>query len=318
MRPTKTNLLKKLSRFDADDVAGPFAEKCRRWLGRDENQDGRGTRARAIRRAYYSCLLLDEALRAREHEDSTVRRAARKAVRGLPHQNFPDIRRRLGELHGLKSRLGKRAADRRRQEAARTIEIDDRHELQELRSVASLRSVGRAFDNCVEDEREAREYLRAPGTEMWVLRDRAERRPLCLMEVNLDFREIAECKGPSNATPKLKRSLAFAILDALDVSGNDRKTFVRVGAYSEFRGGQPEGETVETGGRRYRIWILDGDRKIVVAVRKPPSRRWGWSIFFRDGGYIRDHRRNALSTGELLALVVDHPVLATKLHGAAG
>lgn len=186
--------------------------------------------------------------------------------------------------------------------------------------------MGRELRNCVADESGARRYLGDPDTTLWALQDREQRAlqdreqraPRCLMEVDVDSRKITQCFGFENSTPKLKRSLAFAILDALDVSGDDLKAFARVGAYGVFRDGQPEGETVEAGGRRYRIWILDGGRKIVVAARKRAGGHRRWSIFVRDGGEIDGNFHNALSTDKLLALVLDHPVLAAALRGPAG
>lgn len=180
--------------------------------------------------------------------------------------------------------------------------------------------MGRELGNCVERERWARHYLRRPGTALWVLLDREEQ-PLCLMVVDVDSREITECEGSGGSTPELERPLAFAILDALDVSGDDQEAFTRVEAYSELRNGQPEGEVVRAGGRRYRIWVLDGGAKIVIASRNRPGGRpggrWRRSRFTRDGGEIVGDYNNALSTEGLLALVLDHPALAAKLRRSA-
>ena len=317
MKPTTPNLLKKLAYLHLNDETRPFEMKCRDWLGLNENRDGRGTSVRAVRRAYYACLWLEEALRAREHEDPTVRREAQQTVRGLRHQSFPEILGRLGKLHGLKSRMGKRAADRRREAAERTIGIDDRYGLRELRSVRSLRRVGRELRNCVEGERWARSYLHRRDAALWVLLDREERRPLCLMAVNVDSREITECEGSGGSTPELERSLAFAILDALDVSGDDQEAFASVEAYSELRNGRPEGEVFEAGGRRCRLWVLDGGAKIVIAYQSRPGGRWRRSRFTRRRGKMDGDWRNELSTEELLTLVLDHPALVAKLRGSA-
>ena len=317
MKPTTPNLLKRLAYLHLNDETRPFEMKCRDWLGLGENRDRRGTSSRAVRQAYYACLWLEEALRAREHEDPTVRREAQQTVRGLRHQSFPEILERLGKLHGLKSRMGKRAADRRREAAERTIGIDDRYGLRELRSVRSLRRVGRKLRNCVEGERWARSYLHRRDAALWVLLDREERRPLCLMAVDADSREITECEGFDGSTPELERPLAFAILDALDVSGDHQEAFARVEAYSELRNGQPEEEVVKAGDRWYRIWVLDGGEKFVIASRRRPGGRWRRSRFTRDGDEIDGGFGNALSTGELLALVLDHPALAAKLPRSA-
>ena len=152
MRPTKKRLEQQLSSLCGETTsreAGTFVRKCRQWLKLEKNQDRRGTTAGAIGKAYYACLWFKEAQRAQAHQDSTVRRVAKKAVRGNLHKEFPQIQKDLAKLHGQVSKAGKRLADQRERAAERTIDLDSRFELRELRSMTSAKPVGQCLRNCL-------------------------------------------------------------------------------------------------------------------------------------------------------------------------
>ena len=339
MRPTKKVLEQKLASLDEADrpECKAFTKKCRDWTKLKKNRDKRGTKAAATKKAYYACVQFESAFKYQEgHDDSSVRRAAKQAVTGVLHQKFPEIRKRLGQLHGQATKAGRRIADRRRETGERTLEINDRYDLQKVCSVRSLRRVGQALDNCVAGNRFARRYVRdveKGRAEMWVLRDRG--RPVCLIRVDPSTRTIDELEAEEGSTPKLKRTVARAILKVLDLVGDDEEAFVRVGAFRAFRDGQPDVTPLVIEDRPYWVWIFHNGAEIIIATKKRPNGRKRWSRFTRsDRGNERRARRgwglrrvfnagksrveagtwNYLSEGELLRLVLDHPAFAQKLH----
>ncbi len=340
MRPTKKVLEHKLASLDEADTpeCKAFTKKCRDWTKLKKNRDKRGAKAAATKKAYYACVRFESALKYQEgHDDSSVRRAAKQAVKGVLHQNFPEIRKRLGQLHGQATKAGRRNADRRREAGERTLEINDRHDLQQLCSVRSLRRVGQALGNCVAGNRFARRYVQdveKGRAEMWVLRDRG--RPVCLIRVAPSTRTIDEFDAEEGSTPKLKRTVARAILKTLDVDGDDEEAFVRVGAFRTFRDGRPDVTPLLIEDRPYWVWTDRNGAEIIIATRKRPNGRKRWSRFTRnDRGNERRTTRteldflrtlstddsrivagmwNYLSEGDLLGLVLDNPMLAQKLE----
>lgn len=338
-RPTMQKLEQRLSGL-RDDPNTPEAlvleEKCRYWLSQETNQDKRGTKASAIQQAYDACVGFSQAQRARNHRDSTIRRLAKKTVKGISHQEFSEICDRLKKLKGPISKAGKRIADRKRQDAERTIELGDGFELQELRSMASLQKVGRALRNCTAKKGYAQQYLkdvRDGDAEMWTLL--VQQRPVFLLKVDPSTRKVTELEGQESASPKLKRALAFKILNALDISGDDQEAFVEIGAFQSFRRSRPAVEPIEIEGCRYWIWVLYDGAEIVVATKNQTDTAKCWSRFSRDDweDWSRSrrsrHRRrrwtfdsdfeltagpwNHLSEGSLLGLVLNHPPLAERL-----
>ena len=286
-------------------------------------------------KAYYACVRFESALKYQEgHDDSSVRRAAKQTVTSVLHQNFPEIRKRLGQLHGQATKAGRRIADRRRETAERTLEINDRYDLQLLCSVRSVRRVGQALDNCVAGNRFARRYVQdveKGRAEMWVLQDRG--RPVCLIRVDPSTRTIDEFEAEEGSTPKLKGTIARAILMTLDVDGDDEKAFVRVGAFRAFRDGRPDVTPLLIEDRPYWVWTDRNGAEIIIATRKRPNGRKRWSRFTRNERGTRGSELDFLRTlsaedsrivagtwnypsvGDLLGLVLDNPTLAQKLQG---
>ena len=340
MRPTKKRLEQQLSSLCGETTsreAGTFVRKCRQWLKLEKNQDRRGTTAGAIGKAYYACLWFKEAQRAQAHQDSTVRRVAKKAVRGNLHKEFPQIQKDLAKLHGQVSKAGKRLADQRERAAERTIDLDSRFELRELRSMTSAKPVGQCLRNCLARKSDARDYLkrvRDGEIELWVLVK--TERPVCLILIDTQTREVEELEGKNRRTPQLKRRLAFSLLDKLDMNGDDEEAFAAIGALSAFRHGRPSVDPVEIEGTSYWTWILREGSEIVIASKGPHDKKKRWSRFTRcngrSGGDPRRRRRrlwagddddgsrisggpwNTLCEGDVLELVLGHPSFAEKLR----
>lgn len=323
-KPTKKQLEKRLSALHAGSPSAEvvaFVDKCHAWL--ETNKDNRGTTAEAIKDGFYCAIRLEQALRVRSHDDSSIRRLAEKTVTAMLHKSFPEIRECLRTLNGRVSKVGRRRADKRRQDAARAIELSQQFELRELRSVTSLQSVGRTLRNCVAKRSYARDYLRDPDTEMWTLYELAQQRPLYLLRVDRSAKEICEIEGHDSSSPQLERPLAFKVLKALDVSADDDEAFARVGAFRAFLDGQPAVESVEADGCIHWIWVLRGT-EIIIATKTQTGKHW--SRFLRRDAETGNHRRrqcergfvagdwNHLSESELLELIVDHPLFAEMLH----
>ena len=326
-RPTKKELERRFARAEsASTDAELFVARGRDWLM--TQRDGRGTTAEAIKQAFNGCVRFEKVLHARSHHsDSEIKRMAKKVVKAVRHENFPEILRRLSKFHGRLSRAGRHLAEQRRQDDEQVVELNQQFELRELRSVTSLRRVGRTLGICVKKESWAREYLADPDAKMWKLVDREPQRPLCLLKVNTTTREIVELEGEGGSTPRLKRRLAFEILKALGVSGDDERAFAQVGAFQAFlSGGLTTAEPIEAEGSSHWVWSLRGGDEVVIATKRPDKRK-RWSRFLRSDAETVGHRRrrhrrggfvggfwNHLSESELLALVIDHPSFAERLR----
>ena len=176
-----------------------FVNKCDAWL--ETNKDNRGTTAEAIKDGYYCAIRLEQAMRARSHDDSSIRRLAEKTVTAMLHNSFPEIQERLRTLNGRVSKVGKRKADKRRQDAARAIKLGQRFELRELRSVSSLQRVGRTLKNCVANRSDAKNYLSDTDEEMWTLYELVQQRPLYLLQVDRSAKELRQIEGHNVQLP---------------------------------------------------------------------------------------------------------------------
>ena len=324
--------LQGLDRYEgfADEVQA-FDRKCRGWLRQDNNRDGRGASAQAIGKAFKGCRQFEKAMRARSHDDPTIRREAHKAVRGVLHRGFPEILGRLSTLWGQVSKADRRLAETRRQAGARIRVLDSRFELRELRSLTSLQEVGRAMGNCVENRGMARSYLQGEDAEMWAVICQRTQRPLYLARVDSSAgREVTEFEGGGGETPELERPFARKLLRALEAQGDDLEAFAGAGAFSSCLDALPEVEAIEADGGLHRVWIVGDGKEIVMASRWPNEERWSWSRFMRRRGRRRSLRRrrggdsgalsagpcNRLSEGALLAMVLRYPALAEKLRAA--
>ena len=270
-------------------------------------------RAPAIGQAFHACVWFRQGQRAQTHPNSSVRREARKTVRAALHQDFPESQKRLSTLHGRISKVGARVADSRREDAERTIVLFRQYELKEMLSLTSLRQVGRTLGNCTAQREHARRYLNDADVEIWALLKK--RQPICLLRVNKVTRQVEEFEAEDGSTPKLTRSLAFEILDALEINGDDDDAFARVGAFHVFRRGTPTARPVEVGDCQHRVWNLRDGAEIVIASKRSGRRKTRWSRFTRDGrAVVGATWRNHLSEADLLGLVLDEPKLAVWLR----
>ena len=259
-------------------------------------------------------MRFEQALRARTDDNSSVRRMAKKTLRSVRHEGFPEIHKRLRRLHALKSRIGRRKARKRQQGLGGTIELDPHFELRELASVKNLQRVGRTLELCVAKQKTAYSYLRVPGREMWALYDRTQQCPLCLLCVGRPAKEICEFEGHNHSTPWLERSLAFDILRALDVNADNIRAFGSMGAFHAFLDGEPVVEPVELEGGIHRLWILRNGAEIIIATETQLSdKRWSRFAWNDAERVLEGNGWNHLSKGELLALMVNHPSFV-ELH----
>lgn len=315
VRPTMEMLDAQLSELCTREIsteARVFVDKCRAWL--ETKKGKKGTPAKPIKKVYRSVVRFEQALRARTDDNSSVRRMAKKTLRSVRHENFPEIHKRLRRLHALKSRIGRRKARKRQQGLGGTIELDPNFELREMNSVTSLQHLGRTFNNCLAKKKTAYRYLRDSDTEMWALYDRTQQCPLCLLCVDRTAKEIREFADHNHSTPWLERSLAFDILRTLDVNADKVREFGRVGAFHAFLDGEPVVEPVEFEECAYWLWVLRNGAEIIIATETRSSDKW-WSRFaWNDAERVLEGNRwNHLTKGELLALMVNHPSFV-ELH----
>lgn len=317
-RPTMEMLDKQLSELCTREIsteARVFVDKCRAWL--ETRKGKRGSPAKTIKKASCSVMRFEQALRARTDDDSSIRRMAKKTLRSVRHEGFPEIYKRLRKLHGFMSRTGKRRACKRLQGAGDSIELDPHFELRELASVTNLQRVGRTLELCVAIRETANDYLCVPGREMWALYDRTQQCPLCLLCVDRPAKEIREFEAHNHSTPWLERSLAFDILRALDVNADKVRAFGRVGAFHAFLDGEPVVEPVELEECIHWLWVLHNGAEIIIATDRLSDKHWSRFAWNDAERVLEGNRWNYLSKGELLALMVNHPSFIERLRGGA-
>ena len=314
-RPTMEMLDKQLSELYTREIsteARVFVDKCRAWL--ETKKGKRGTPAKTIKKASCGVMRFEQALRARADDDSSVRRMAKKTLRSVRQEGFPEILKRLRKLHGFMSRTGKRRAYKRLQGFGGTIELDPYFELRELASVTNLQHVGRTLELRVAIRETANDYLCVPGREMWALYDQTQQCPLCLLCIDRPAKEICEIEAHNQSTPWLERSLAFDILRALDVNADKVRAFGRAGAFHAFLYGEPDVKPVEFEECTYWLWVFGNGAEIIIATETRLSdKRWSRFAWNDAERGLEGNRWNYLSKGELLALMVNHPSFA-ELH----
>lgn len=311
-RPTMEMLDAQLSELCTREIsteARVFVDKCRAWL--ETRKGKRETPAKPISKVSRSVMRFEQALRARTDDDSSVRRMAKKTLRSVRHEGFPEIHKRLRRLHGFMSRIGNRRACKRLQCVGNTIELGPQFDLRVLNSVTSLRHLGRTFNNCLAKKKTAYRYLRDSDSEMWALYDRTQQCPLCLLCVDRTAKEIREFAEQNHSTPWLERSLAFDILRALDVNADKVWEFGRAGAFHAFLDGEPVVEPVEFEECTYWLWVLGNGAEIIIATETRSSdKRWSRFAWNDAEQVLEGNRWNHLTKGELLALMVNHPSFA--------
>ena len=191
-----------------------------------------------------------------------------------------------------------------------------------LRSVQTekyLRQIGSILDNCVEDEKTAKEYIhdvRNKETELWVLLSPSpSENVLALIKVFCEDRTVGEFEclridGDSilddsligdfqdhedvgnNEQVTITRDDLIEILNCLDVSADEEYSFVLMGAFSSFRHGIPDVEPVELVDGR-EMWVWNYGDEIIVGLEPDihDDRPFNWSGFKREAYRRRAHHR---------------------------
>ena len=249
------------------------------------------------------------------HDDSTVRKAARKLVKTAGHPvAFEELERRAREFAGLLQKVGRNRNEKARLEKAKKREVDDDGRLEQVVSRDRLQSIGKQLALCVGDTKWAGSYfsdVEEGQTELWAYyRSNALQ---ALIGLHAKDRSIAECQAHGNATPKFKPRQARAILAALNANGDDDEAFTRVGAYSVFgESAPPKARTLTLdNGRVLGLWAFPSE--IVAKVRKAGRKRWRWSRFYRKDGCWQDDWNNSLQLGELFELARTRPDVRKRL-----
>lgn len=251
---------------------------------------------------------------AQEHPDGNIKRAAKKLLKSTMHPGAPfeALSQCASKLHGDVRKAGERRENEKREAAARSIDIGSRYRLVELTSKRALRSVGKAFGNCLSGGEFLAGYwkeVREETAELWVLQRKTSDggwKPHGLLKVDTtDPRRIAECKRSGNHPLKLKRKVAEAVLRKLHASGDDVETFTRVGAFTAFLDGRPEVEPLQVGQRR--VWLWRYPEEIILKVRLPRGKPT-WMRLYRwndtDDDWLTDEHE-AYST--LIDLLLAYP-----------
>ncbi len=271
------------------DVAKAFRKKGQDWLALPENKDGAHIKPQSARTAYYACQWFDNAVKLQNHDDSTVRRNARKTCKCALHLKFPEIVERLIRLRTQAIRANKRLAKRHfeaaelmREAEESNIELGDGFDLQELRSVRHIQKIGQTLENCAANHRCACDYAMAVRdglVEFWAFRE--NKSPIYLIEISTQSREIVQIEGKSKSFPRLERSLVFRIQDALDIRGGDDRLFIENGALEAFRFGVPPAKPLKIGSSIHWIWMFSDTGEVIIATQDDQGSSKYWSQFKR-------------------------------------
>lgn len=175
----------------------------------------------------------------------------------------------------------------------------------------SLQKVGRILGNCVAKKKYARSYLNNSDMETWALLE--ERQPMSLLTVDKDTRLVGEFEAAGGSVPKLKRSLAFKILNGLDINGDDDYAFAKVGAFYVFRHGTPAVSPIEIGDCQHNVWVVRDGAEIIIASKRSGERKKRWSRFSRHQSFVEAAWPSHLKEADLLGLLLDHPSFAERL-----
>ncbi len=328
-----------------------FRRKCCEWLALPENTDEGGISIAAARTAYHVCLRFDTAQKYLEHEDSSIRRSARKAIKGIRHDNFAQIKKKLQRLDSQAHKIAMRRAHRRNETAEQErkdrelcIDIGNGFELHRLHSIASIQGIGCTLENCAAIGRDARNYaklIERGQIELWALRRQSH--PVCLVELESGSRRVIQIAGKNNSTPKMPRSAIFRIQSELRIEDEDEKLFVKAGVFKAFQNGEPPVDPVTIGTTTYWLWILQQGNEIIIAAREQSRKKRRWSRFTRTNGidrnlignqlwdmpaiHLSEHDEcpefagnewNQLSEDELINLARSHPHFAAVLPLVSG
>ena len=246
-------------------------------------------------------------------EDATIRRQAHRPLTEESHVHREERIKNVECFRFGRWKAAGRRADKQAQSASEKRTVDESWTLEWVARRRNRRCIGGTPLELWEviGRKRARKHWRRVECgliELWFLLKNGEAHGL--VELNLHTCEITledGCDDDIDLTP----DAAFAILDALDdASADDQEAFARVGAFSVFRNGRPEGEPVEADGREIRIWNYRNE--IIVAAEGPEGCR-EWSRFSTGRKEWLEGFCNGMELGELFGLMTRHPKVAEKL-----
>lgn len=281
------------------------------------------TPAKVIRQGHKTVKHLRCTVSHLKHQDGNVRRDARRLLRSITHPqvSFKEISRHASRLAGLVQKAGRRRADERREAAARSINVGHRYLLEEITSKRKLRSTGRSLGNCLGDPPPLHMYwsqIKEGDIEIWRVLQRTKDddwKLRGLVETWTWGRTIGQCQGPKGKPLKLKRKVAKHILRALNASGDDAKSFVRVGAFTAFLGDRPKVEPLEVGDRLVSMWRYPDQIILMAQDRRGGKRTWG--RLYRDDGIWHESVHDEEFSG-LVDLLLTHPSAAENCFPSPG
>ena len=309
-------------------------EKARliRHLGRSvtqyesqpQHRDHRGVRSEIRQRVKKTLRQLKNALHHRDHHsDVVIRRQAKKLVGSVAHLPFEELAVKSSSLVGAMHKSSHREKEKLRQEEGRILNISQTLQVEEVRSVTRLQSVGRTNQLCVSKLSVARVYLKkihAAQSELWIIR--REGRDIGLLELHLrlldgnETRTIYQCNTFGNECLHLRHAEAMKILRKLRVTESDVGTFTNVGALLIFLQGEvkrPLPLPVLVGEERYYVWRSKDQIAIATTTEKTSRTRkfiaakMRWSYFHKSGGHWVEYWMNYLSLGQVIELMLESP-----------
>ena len=310
-----------ISAEDRKKTVTVLEQKIKQYEAEPGNRDGRGVRHQNRKQVHKTTGQLKHAFRHREsHPDSTIRHAAAKLIRRIPHLTFEELADATSAFWGTLCQNGIQRSEKRRQEGARIIPISNSLMLKEVRSLTELVSVGKTLENCVSWREVAQHYMHSVErgrTELWkLLRDGQVYGIMRIFVAHKSTRSIEECSAFDNENAELSHDEAMEVLRKLQITNSDVVTFASVGAYPAFlhndvRDSMPD--PIEIDRRRYFVWRIKKEIIVATTDKNPHYKdqflpeELNWSRFREGKKEFRGKRCNFLSKGRLLKILYQSP-----------
>ncbi len=227
-----------------------------------------------------------------------------KSLRTL--RDFCEAEQALSTFVGKRNKASHRQNVREAKKKEITKAINDRLSVRRPGTSESLSSFGQKLKLCVTDKNlHYHDSLRDGTLEFWVLL--REGKPLGLLSIDPDEREVVECNGSDHEPIGLDRGTMLEILRVLKASGDNCEAFIEIGAYKLFLDNpdlQPD--IVNRREDSYEIWGAHGTVVICKNERH-------WSQLTWASNEWRDGCLSELSLGELLDVISDCPDLGAAI-----
>lgn len=309
------NLIKRFAQNATDTpraqgrVKRRVSERISDYCADPSRRDGRGRKPEFLHKAKKTVRHLIRATYWQEwpHLDPNVRQEAQALVRTACHGQTPfeQLMKRASVLRGRVNQSGKARNARKPIKDCDALreELPHGFAAERLHTVERLAQAGRRLDNCAKNNAHGlHDGLRRRESDFYlVLRDSE---PAAMFEVDLEAAKITEFLGKRNADIELPRAVLVALLQRLQLSGDDVEACLQQGAASIFATGTADVREPDWQRGNLAVWL----RPRRLLIKEGRKREW-WSSFEWNGANWE--ASDASRRRRLDALMTRYPFIAT-------